>query len=66
MRGRLSFQRVDPRAVLSLGGLDRQPHLFPQRAADEAADRMRLPIGRGHGIDKQVHLGRRVSRYVSA
>jgi hypothetical protein len=25
-----------------------------------------LPVGRLHGVDKQMHLGRRVSRYVSA
>jgi hypothetical protein len=27
---------------------------------------MRLPSRRLHGVDKQMHLGRRVSRYVSA
>jgi len=44
-RRKSGFQGVDPLAVLALGGRDRQPHLFPQRAGDEAAQRMRLPAG---------------------
>ena len=29
---------VNPGAVVALGGTHREPHLFPQGAADEAAD----------------------------
>jgi len=47
------------------GGLNRQPGLAAQET-DEAAHGVLLPVGRFHGVDKQMHSGRRVSRYLSA
>src|SRR5437763_2824568 len=44
-----------------LGGLNRQPGLAAQET-DEAAHGVLLPVGRFHGVDKQMHSGRRVSR----
>ncbi len=52
-------------AVLALGGRNGQPQLLTQGAADEAADAVRLPSCSLHGVDKQRHLERRVSQYVS-
>ena len=47
-----------------LGGLNRQSGLAAQET-DEATHGVLLPMGRFHGVDKQMHSGRRVSRYLS-
>lgn len=62
----LADDRVNSFAVLTLGGFYREPHLLAQRAGEESAHAVGLPIRSGHGVDKQMHLGRRVSRNVSA
>jgi hypothetical protein len=45
---KLFGEAVTALAVGAFGGLNRSPHLLPERAAQEAADRMRLPAGRLH------------------
>src|SRR5262249_46193378 len=50
MRLGSAFQRVVALTILALGRLDGQPELFAQRAADEAADAVRLPLRRGHQV----------------
>ena len=60
---------VDPVGALPirpLEGLDLEAHLLAQAAADEAAHAVGLPAGSLLGVDEQMHLGRRVSRYISA
>jgi hypothetical protein len=63
---RLGLDRVSALPVIGLSGKDGQSHLFAEGAADESAYAMRLPVGGCHGGDKQMHLRRRVSQYVSA
>ena len=43
-KARLGFDRVRSLAVLSLGGRHGQAHLFAQRAADESAHAVGLPV----------------------
>ena len=62
----LTAERIDARAILAFGGLHGQAHLLAERAGKEAAHTMGLPTGGSHGVGKQMHLGRRVSPYVSA
>ena len=50
----LVLRRLDVELMLLGGGGEEAPHAVC------------LPLGCFHGIDKQMHLGRRVSRYVSA
>ena len=57
---------VNPFAVLAAYRVYRETHFLAQRAADESPNAVGLPTGCLHGVDKQMHLGRRVSRYVSA
>ena len=61
----LADDGVNSFAVLTLDRFNLETHFLAQRAADESANAVRLPTGRLHGVDKQMHLGRRVSRYVS-
>ena len=62
----LSLDPVGSLLPFRAEGLDFQAQFLGQRPADEAADRVRLPARQFHGVDKQMHLGRRMSRYVSA
>ena len=60
--------RVDPVGALAafrLEGLNGVSSLL-HRAGHEPADGVLLPAHLFHGIDEQMHLRRRVSRYVSA
>jgi hypothetical protein len=61
----LAVERVEPLAI-ALFRLQLQAHLLTHRPGQESANRVRLPAGGLHGIDKQMHLGRRVSQYISA
>jgi hypothetical protein len=65
VRFSLGFDAVGSFSALGLEGFDVVPGLL-HRAGHEASDRVLLPAHFGHGIDQQVHLRRRVSRYVSA
>ena len=60
----LLVDAVGPFSTLGLEGLDVVPGLL-HRAGHEPADGVLLPAHLVHGVDKQMHLGRRVSRYVS-
>jgi hypothetical protein len=62
----LGADRVAALSVFSLGGDDVQSHLLAECSGDEPAHGMRLPPSGVHGDDKQMHLRRRVSQYVSA
>jgi hypothetical protein len=64
----VSLMRFDGVNAFSfaLGRSNLQPQLLLQLAADESTYAMGLPAGRFHGVDKQMHLGRRMSPYVSA
>jgi hypothetical protein len=62
----LTAQHVRAFPIGTLEGFHVETHLLAKAAGDEAADVVGLPIGRVHGIDKQMQLGRRVSRYISA
>lgn len=53
----LPGDRVNPRAVLSLGGLDSQSHLLAERARHEPADRMRLPARSFHDLGEGSTFG---------
>jgi hypothetical protein len=62
---RLLRERVNPLAVPTLGGYDRQPHLLAERAADESPDRVSLPASSFHGVHEQMRLRRAMRPYVS-
>ena len=74
-RGRRPRSRLDLEYLLldliyaiagfRLRGLDLQA-MLPGGGREETPDRVGLPIGGLLGVDKQMHLGRRVSPYVSA
>ena len=56
----LGSYAVGADAIGAFEGFDGEAHLLAQAAGDEAADAVSLPVGSGHGIDRQVHLRRRV------
>src|SRR6266851_870321 len=49
-RRRSAFERVGALPVLALGRFYAESHLFAERAADESANTMRLPLGRCHQL----------------
>ena len=58
---------LDPVGALAALGLERfdlVPRAF-QRSSHESADRVSLPAHLAHGVDKQMHSGRRMSRNIS-
>ena len=46
----LADDRVNSFAVLTLGGFYREPHLLAQRAGEESAHAVGLPIRSGHQL----------------
>src|ERR1017187_9256835 len=62
----LTLELINALAILALGGLNRAAHLLAEDATDEPPDAVGHPPGCLHGVDEQMHLGRRVSPYVSA
>jgi hypothetical protein len=62
---RLRFDGVNA-FFFVLGRSNVQPQFLLQLTAEESVYAMDLPAVRFHGVDKQMHLGRRVSPYVSA
>jgi len=60
-----AFNGIDALSV-ALERAHTQPHLLAQLSADESPDAVGLPAGRHHGVDKQMHLRRRVSAQISA
>ena len=62
----LADDRVNSFAVLTLGRFNCEPHLLAERAGEESAHAVGLPTHLIHGVDKQMHLGRRMNPNISA
>ena len=63
--GQMLIFPVRPLAAFRLVALDGVTGLL-HGPRHETSDRVLLPAHRAHGIDEQMHLGRRMSRYISA
>src|ERR1039458_837666 len=59
----LTLELVYALAILALGGLNRAAHLLSQHTTDKTPHAVGHPPGCLHGVDKQMHFGRRASPY---